>query len=53
MSAGQLTLPVTVPQRAQMTQIGAHHARHRLTCRTPARRKARQLARYLGAERPD
>jgi hypothetical protein len=32
-SAGQFTVPVTVLQRAQMTQIGAHHGRHRLTCR--------------------
>ena len=35
MSAGQLTVPVTALQRAQMTQIGAHHGRHRLTCRLP------------------
>ncbi|MGH3418484.1 MAG: hypothetical protein ACRDOD_02635 [Streptosporangiaceae bacterium] len=26
-------MPVTVLQRAQMTQTGAHHGRHRLTCR--------------------
>jgi hypothetical protein len=26
-------VPITVLQRAQMTQIGAHHGRHRLTCR--------------------
>jgi len=32
-SAGQFTVPVTVLQRAQMTQIGAHHGRQRLTCR--------------------
>ena len=31
MSAGQFTVPVTVLQRAQMTRIGAHHGRHRLT----------------------
>jgi len=28
---GQFTLPLTVLQRAQMAQIGAHHGRHRLT----------------------
>jgi hypothetical protein len=32
-SAGQFTVLVTVLQRAQMTQIGAHHGRHRLICR--------------------
>jgi hypothetical protein len=32
-SAGQFTAPITVLQRVQMTQIGAHHGRHRLTCR--------------------
>jgi len=31
--AGQFTVPITVLQRAQMTQIGAHHGRHRLTWR--------------------
>jgi hypothetical protein len=30
-SAGQFTVPVTVLQRAQITRIGAHHGRHRLT----------------------
>jgi hypothetical protein len=33
MPAGQVTVTVTMPQRAQMTQIGAHHGQHRLTCR--------------------
>ena len=33
MPAGQVAVPVTVLQRAQMTQIGAHQDGHRLTCR--------------------
>ena len=30
--AGQFTVHTTVLRRAQMTQIGAHQGRHRLTC---------------------
>jgi hypothetical protein len=33
MFAGQFTVHTTVLRRVQMTQIGAHHGRHRLTCR--------------------